>query len=364
MTPSSTSSPAALIGELRREVERSILRGRNGIRMVTGSSRARVGQTPRESIWKREKVELFHYLNGHVTQAQPLLLVMSVVTRTYIFDLLPGDSIVERMLAAGFDVFLIDWGVPDQAESHNTLETYVDGYLPLAVEAVCAESGRAGVGVLGYCLGGDFALLSLAGNPQVPIRNLALMATPIDFSVMGLPVSLIREGRLDPDLLIDDTGNLPASVLLNSFRLRNPTGELVQYVSLMDQLWNDEYVRSYQALNQWIHDHIPFPGALARQMVDLFVRRNQLMKGQVRLGGRRVRLKSVRCPLLNVVADKDDVVPAAAAEPVKKLVGSTDFEELRVNAGHVALVTGRIGHTQTVPGIIDWFVRHPLEVGR
>ncbi len=344
-------------------MERSILRGRNGIRYVTGSSRARVGQTPRQAIWQREKVQLFRYPNARVTQAQPLLLVMSVVTRTYIFDLLPGDSIVERMLAAGFDVFLIDWGVPDQAESHNTLETYVDGYLPLAVQAVCEESGQPGVGVLGYCLGGDFALLSLAANPEVPIRNLALMATPIDFSVMGIPVSLIREGRLEPDMLIDHTGNVPAQVILNSFRLRNPTAELVQYVSLLEQLWNDEYVRSYQALNQWIHDHIPFPGALARQMVDLFVRRNQLMKGQLRLGGRRVRLGAVTCPLLNVVAEKDDVVPAAAASPVRAVVGSRDFEELRVNAGHVALVTGPTGHGRTIPGIIDWFVRHPLETG-
>jgi polyhydroxyalkanoate synthase subunit PhaC len=363
MTPAAPRSPADLIAELKREAQRSILRGRNGIRYVTGSSRARVGQTPREMVWKRDKVELFRYPNAGVTQAQPLLLVMSVVTRTYIFDLLPGDSIVERMLAAGFDVFLIDWGVPDQADSHNTLETYVDGYLPLAVEAVCEETGQPGVGVLGYCLGGDLALLSLAANPEVPIHNLALMATPIDFSVMGLPVSLIREGRLDPDVLVDHTGNVPARVILNSFRLRSPTGELVQYVSLLEQLWNDEYVRSYQALNQWIHDHIPFPGALARQMVDLLVRRNQLMKGQLRLGGRRVRLKAVTCPVLNVVAEKDDVVPVASARPVRALVGSDDFEELQVNAGHVALVTGRIGHTRTIPGIIDWFVRHPLEAG-
>lgn len=363
MTSAPPVSPAALIGELRRELERSVLRGRNGIRYVTGTGRARVGQTPRETIWKREKVELFRYPNAHVTQTQPLLLVMSVVTRTYIFDLLPGDSIVERMLAAGFDVYLIDWGVPDQVESRNTLETYVNGYLPLAVEAVCEESGRSAVGVLGYCLGGDFALISIAANPEMPIRNLALMATPIDFSVMGLPVSLIREGRLDPDVLIDDTGNVPASVLLNSFRLRNPTGELVQYVNLLEQLWNDDYVRSYQALNHWIHDHIPFPGALASQMVDLMVRRNQLMKGQLQLAGRRVRLKAVTCPVLNIIADKDDIVPAAAAEPVRRLVGSTDYEELRIDAGHVALITGRTGHTRTIPGIIDWFLRHPLELG-
>jgi hypothetical protein len=54
------------------------------------------------------------------------------------------------------------------------------------------------------------------------------MATPIDFSAMGLPTTLIRDGRLDPDKLIDHTGNIPPEVILNSMRLRNPTGELVQ----------------------------------------------------------------------------------------------------------------------------------------
>jgi polyhydroxyalkanoate synthase len=128
-------------------------------------------------------------------------------------------------------------------------------------------------------------------------------------------------------------------------------------VNLLEQLWNDEYVRSYQALNQWIHDHIPFPGQLARQMVELFVRRNQLMTGRVRLGGRQVRLDAITSPVLNVMAEKDDLVPIAAAEPLRKVVRSRDYQELRIPAGHVALVTGRLGRTRTVPAIIDWFAR-------
>ena len=357
MATSPLRTPASLLRDLRREVDRSILRGRNGIRYVTGGRPAMVGQTPRDAVWKTDKVELWRYRNARVTQPLPILLVMSVVTRTYIFDLLPGDSIVEQLMAAGFDVYLIDWGVPDQADSHNTLETYVDGYLPAAVERVCEEAGRAAVGLLGYCIGGDFVLLCTAGNPDLPIRCIALMATPVDFNAMGLPTSLIREGRLDPANLVDHTGNVPPGVILNSMRLRNPTAELVQYVNLLDRLWNDEYVRSYQALNLWIHDHIPLPGRLAQQMAELFVRRNQLMKGAIRIGRRRVRLETIACPVLNVMAENDDLVPPAASEPLKALLGSADVEELRVRAGHVALVTGPIGRTQTVPAIIDWFAR-------
>lgn len=349
-----------MLSDIGREVERSILRGRNGIRYVQGSGRAQVGQTPKRTIWSKDTVELWRYTNARVTQTTPVLLVMSVVTRSYIFDLLPGESIVERLLAAGYDVFLVDWGVPGAAESQNTLETYVDGYLPLAIDAVCSETGAEAVSVVGYCLGGVLALLCAAGHADVAIRNLVLVATPVDYSAMGLPVSLIREGRLDPQTLIDDTGNIPPGVLLNSFRLRNPTGELAQYVTLLDHLWNDEYVRGFQAMNQWIHDHIPFPGELARQLVDQLVRRNQLMKGHIVLGGRNVKLAALRCPVLNVIAEKDDVVPLAAAEPVRRLVGADDVEELRVEAGHVALVTGRLGRTVTVPGIVDWLERHEL----
>jgi len=360
MPPLPLRSPAEMLADVRREVERSVLRGRNGIRLLTGASPVQVGQTPKETVWRRDKVELWRYHNPHVTQALPLLLVMSLVTRTYIFDLLPGDSIVERLLEAGFDVYLVDWGIPEAAESKNTVATYVDGYLPLCLEAVCRESGQVSVGVLGYCLGGDIALLSIAGNPGLPVHCVAVMSTPIDFAAMGLPVSLIRAGRIDPESLLDVSGNVPAGVLLNSFRLRNPTGEVVQYANLLDRLWSDEFVRSYQALNRWIHEHIPFPGALAQEVVDTWVRRNQLVRGSVLVGGRRVRLRSVVCPVLNVIAERDDVVPVGAAEPLRKVIGSRDYEEFRVDAGHVALVTGRLGHGRTIPAIIDWFMRHPL----
>jgi poly[(R)-3-hydroxyalkanoate] polymerase subunit PhaC len=358
----SLRSAPAVFGNIGREIDRSIQRGRNGIRYFRGDNRSQVGQTPKETVWTKDKVELWRYANSHVTQGTPVLLVMSVVTRSYIFDLLPGDSFVEQLIAAGYDVFLIDWGVPDASDSQNTLETYVDSYLPHAVDVMCRRFGYDDVSVVGYCLGGMFALLCAAGNPNVRIRNLVLVATPIDYAAMGLPVTLIREGRLDPETLIDDTGNVPPNVLLNSFRLRNPTAELAQYANLVERLWNEEYVRAFQAMNQWIHDHIPFPGALARQMVALLARGNQLMTGQIQLNRRRIRLDAVTCPVLNVMAEKDDVVPLASATPVKALVGTSDFEELRVPAGHVALVTGRLGRTVTVPRIIEWLGRHARQL--
>lgn len=109
-------------------------------------------------------------------------------------------------------------------------------------------------------------------------------------------------------------------------------------------------------------DHVPFPGATLLQTAEM-VRTNALKEGTLRLGGRPVSLASITCPLLNVVAEKDHIVPIAAAEPVPSLVGSEQAEELRLPAGHIGLVVGRSAAKVTIPCMIDWWQRHsdPLE---
>ena len=34
------------------------------------------------------------------------------------------------LLDQGFDVFMLDWGVPDERDADNSFETYVDEYMP------------------------------------------------------------------------------------------------------------------------------------------------------------------------------------------------------------------------------------------
>src|ERR1700736_3504420 len=92
---------------------------------------------------------------------------------------------------------------------------------------------------------------------------------------------------------------------------------------------------------QWTLDHIPFPGATFRQIAISLGRDNALMNRTMVLAGKRVDLAAITCPVLNVIAEHDHVVPVAAAAPVVDLVGSTDVEELRLPAGHIALSVGR-----------------------
>ena len=350
--------PSGLLDRVRRDAERSVLRTRNGLKHLAGVGRPAMTQTPKETVWSREKVELWRYHGGSRRLGPPLLFVHSLVSRSYVFDLAPGNSVVEFMLGRGFDVFLIDWGVPDELEALNTLETYTDGYLPEIVEAVCETAGSDSVNVFGYCMGGVLSLLHAAGNPGDPIASLAVMATPIDFQEMGPFTTLLQDGRITPESVMDDTGNVPADVMRNSFRILQPTADVTSYVNLWQNLWDDDYVASHQIMTQWSKDHVPFPGACFRQVTELFAQRNLLSLGRIPLGGRTVHLSEIQVPFLNIIGERDHIVPPAANGDLASMVGSDDVEELRLPAGHVGLVVGKAAQRRHLPAMADWLERH------
>jgi len=354
-------SPSDLLARIERDVERSVLRARNGVRYVAGSSRPQLGTTPKEVVWRRDKAQVWRYRSDARTVSPPVLLVHSLVSRSYILDLRPGSSMVEFLCDAGFDVFLLDWGIPDELDAGNSLETFIDEYIPRAVKAVREAAGSDAVTLAGYCLGGVLALLYTAGHADAGVRNLITMATPIDFTEMGPLIALVREGRLHADDLVDETGNVPADFLYNGFKTLEPTDQVVQYVNLWQHLWNDQFVDAFQAIGQWGRDHIPFPGAAFRQVVDLFTRDNALMTGSVALGGRTIGLSDIACPVLNVMAEHDKFVPIGSCEPLAAVVGGDRVEDLRVSSGHVGFAAGRQATKVTLPLLADWIRRHSDE---
>jgi len=356
-------NPANLVARVNRDVERSVRRARNGIRYASGASKPLVGVTPNEVVWQRDKARMWRYAGGPVRLHPPVLIVHSLVSRSYILDLRPGSSAVEYFVGSGLDVFMLDWGVPDELDADNSFETYVEEYLPRAVEAVFRETGCQELTLVGYCLGGVLTTLYASRFPDAPIRNHMLMATPIDFDQMGPMVAAVKEGRLHADDLVDETGNVPADVLYTGFYMLAPTSQAAHYATLLENLWDDEFVEGYSAMAQWTRDHVPFPGATFRQVVDQLIRRNQLMTGSMRLGGRTVRLADAPGNVLHAMAKRDRVVPMPASAPGVHLVGDPQRrEELRLPGGHVTFAAGRTAFEHTLPRLSSWITRHSDEL--
>jgi len=352
---------AATTERVLREYERALLRTRNGLRFAAGTLQPDVGRSPRETVWSSGRAELWRYRNDDVRVAPPVFIVPSLVSRSYILDLLPKNSFVGALGRAGLDVFLLDWGVPDRRDAGNTFETYVDDLVPRGIEAALHESGAEEVTLVGHCFGGVLALLLGATHPELPVRSMVTLATPVDYDRLGVIVGLLREGRLEPDALLDQDGNVPAEVISAAFRLLKPTDDLVQYVTMWENLWNDEFMEGYLAINGWAKDQVPFPGALCRQVTTDLIRGNALVRGGMRVGGREVDLGAVDRPLLNVVAEKDNIVPVASADVVESLVGSADATTLRLPTGHIGYVVGRAATRTTIPSIIEWIRAHSEE---
>ncbi|MEZ5342382.1 MAG: alpha/beta fold hydrolase [Acidimicrobiales bacterium] len=347
------------LGErILKETERNNKRLKNAVLHYARLDQPKMAVTPKDVVWHRDKVELWRYRSDKRTVATPLLLVHSLVNRSYIFDLRPGNSMIEALLDRGFDVYLIDWGVPDAADARNVLETYACDYLPEIVDEVCSIAASKNVSMLGYCFGGVLSLLYAAANPTNRLRSLVALATPVDANHLPESYQRASSKTFSVDTLLDDHGNVSGEFIGSTIRALTPTADFAAKVNFFNNLWNDEFVAAHNAMTAWGNDQIPFPRETFRQMNEMLVGGNAFMNDSVELNGQRVSLSDITVPFLNVYGKRDHIVPYQATKELNSLVGSEINETLALDAGHVGLFVGRTAHRTGVPGIADWIARY------
>jgi poly[(R)-3-hydroxyalkanoate] polymerase subunit PhaC len=349
----------APVRSVQEGVARNGRRMINALRLAGGLDRPQAGCSPYTVVWSKDKVTLRHYTSG--PEGRPVLLVPSLINRSHIWDIRPGDSFVEGLQAHGYDVFLVDWGVPDARDARNSMTTYVDDYLPAAVAAVRESAGESPV-VLGHCFGGVISVLWAASTPEPP-PALICLGVPTNWLEMGPLAQMTRQGRLDPEDLLDDSGNVPPTTLLRSFQMLRPLGDLAGYVTLWTRLHERRAAQAIWALTDWAHDHVPFPGAAFVDMIRRLSRENGLATGSVTLGGRDRKLCDITIPFLNIYGTYDHVTPPPSVTPLGDLVGSDDSETRPLKAGHIGLLVGSSARKQTLPLISTWLEERGLASG-
>ena len=349
-------TPTDLLERIRLDVERNALRARNGLKHLAGVGRPAVGCSPKDVVWRRDKVQLYRYHSPGPTLGPPLLLVMSLVSKPYVLDLTPGNSFVEALVGRGFDVYMIDWGTPDAADAGNSFETYCDEYIPFACAAAMRTSGVDELHVFGYCFGGVLSLMFAAGHPEIPLRTLSLMATPIDFAAMGGMTTILRDPRVDLSDFLDETGNVPADAVLRGLSSARVTGDATMYANLLEKLENSQYIAAHEAMHGWATDHIPFPGACFRQTAEWLIRDNLLAENRLVTAAGELDLGSIACPVMNAVGTADHLVPIESNRPLLDIL--PDLDDLQFPAGHVGLIVGSKAHRVSIPGMLDWIEAH------
>jgi polyhydroxyalkanoate synthase len=313
--------------------------------------------TPFEVVYEGGKARLRHYRAVGKPHATPLLIVYALIKRPFILDLQPGLSVVENLTKQGFEVYLIDWIPPTQSDSWRGFDAYVNGDLANAVRAVQAQSGTDQVSLLGYCFGALLSTIHTALHPET-VKNFISLTLPLDMSKQDIPLFNLAK-KMDPDLLTGAFGNCPAWVMKLGFSSMSPVHHaLNKHVGLHRNKDREGYAEMFNRFEQWMNSDVPMAGQIFREVTKDIFQQNLLARGHLEVGGQRVNLKNIRCPVLNVVGEYDDVVHPQASLPLIDVVGSRDKRNVVFATGHIGAVVSSGAHRKLWPQVGAWLKKH------
>jgi polyhydroxyalkanoate synthase len=326
-----------------------------GMENLLNADKIDTGVTPKHAVYSEDKLVLYRYqaAEGSPRRPVPLLIVYALVNRPYMTDIQEDRSTIKGLLATGQDVYLIDWGYPDQADRALTLDDYVNGYLDRCVDFIREAHGVDRINLLGICQGGAFSLM-YSSLHQDKVRNLVTMVTPVDFKTPDNLLSAWVQ-NVDIDLAVDTMGNIPGELLNWTFLSLKPfslTGQ--KYINMVDLLDDPDKVRNFLRMEKWIFDSPDQAGETFRQFIKDFYQHNGFINGGVLLGDDLVDLKRITCPVLNIFAMQDHLVPPDASKALKGLTSSSDYTELAFPGGHIGIYVSGKAQKEVTPAIGKW----------
>jgi polyhydroxyalkanoate synthase len=318
-----------------------------------------VATTPSDAVHCENKWRLLRYRARRegVAHHTPVLLVPSLINRHYVLDLQPGKSFAEWLVAQGFDVFIIDWGTPGAEDRYLTFDEICDGYIGRAVRVASRLAGTEKVHLLGYCLGGTLTAIYTAVRPE-RVASLTALAAPVSFHDEGLLSVWTRTPTFDLGAMVAGFGNVPWQLMQGAFQMLRPTLNLSKAAHVLDRAWDDEFLDGFLALETWGNDNVSFPGEAYAKYVQGLYRDDGLMRGTFTLSGRPVRLSDIRCPVLAVTFEHDNIVPGPSAGALLERVSSTVKERVHLPGGHVGAVVSRKAAERLWPKMTAFWTAH------
>jgi polyhydroxyalkanoate synthase len=317
-----------------------------------------VGATPREIVWTHRGVTLYRYRSSNRSHAVPILLVFALINRPEIFDLRPGASLVEYLLEEGFDLFLVDWGVPDEQDADTGLDEYVCDELHWAIRETLRASGAEELTLMGWCIGATLCAMYCGldrGSEQTPVRNLVLLTMPVD-GRGSTYARWVGDPEFDVEMVAEHWRVLPGRAVDFANKMLKPvTNFYTTYRRLAQGVFEGTARKeAYQPMAKWVADNPPFPGRAWSQWIRWMYQDEALVAGRIRLRGRRVDLRRVDQNLLVITAGADHIAPRAGTMPIFDLVTSDDVTHIDRPGGHIGLIAGSAARNQIWPEMAGW----------
>lgn len=313
-----------------------------------------IATSPKTAVYQEDKLTLYRYdRESEASYKTPVLIVYALVNTYKMLDLQPDRSYIKNLLGAGLDVYLIDWGYPGRGDQFLSMDDYVNGYINNCVDFIRKKHRLEKINILSICQGGTLSVIYSSLYPN-KVKNLVTHVTPIDFSTNdGL---LFRWSKdMDFDKLVDGYhGLIPGEFLNQGFDMLKPMMKVQKQQALTNSLDDKDKLLNFLRMEKWIAESPDQAGECFRQFMKDLYQKNKLIKGELEVGGKKVNLKNLTAPLMNIYAEQDHLVPPAATIPLNDHVGSTDKELYKFKGGHIGVFVGGKSQKELAPAVTDW----------
>tara|TARA_Y100001001_G_scaffold162039_1_gene187721 strand:- start:1829 stop:2980 length:1152 start_codon:yes stop_codon:yes gene_type:complete len=335
-------------------------------RVFRAASLVQAGQTPFETLHSDGLVSLRYYpplqedfieLDGMVipverkTHRTPIVIIPPLAVNMLIYDLFPQRSLVRFLRAKGFEVYLIDWGIPKREHTHYNMHTYVAELLPAYLNRVREHSGEQELSLHGWSMGGMFTLFYSALSKDQHIRNAIVLGLPIDSHASGAIGWMYQRIADVAGVVRKRTGfklhdlkphwfYTPGWANTIGFKLTNPVGSVMGYWELLVRLGDREFVTNHATTSAFLDRMVAYPGGVIQDTVVRVWIDNQLAKGQIQIGEDFALLENVNANLLAIAGQEDTLATPGAAKRVMDHVSSADKTFRVAPGGHMGILAG------------------------
>ena len=320
-----------------------------GFRSLKSSQR---WHTPNNICFSFESMTIREFQAPSGNSATPVLIVYSHVNLPYVIDLTEEHSLVCRLIEAGLGVYLLDWGEVNGDARTRDLSVYVHDYLDKSIDFIFKKTGVDRVNLIGVCQGGTFALCYASIHPE-KVRRLVTAVTPVDFHA-GESVLFKWARKIDFPKLEETPVNIPGEWITLFFQSLRPYDDMMRSIRLIQGQESLESLNLAALIDQWVFECPDQPGKAFAQFMRWFFQENQLIRGELELNGHRIDLGNIRCPVLNLYASADHLVPKESTCALMRHVPDEHYSEMPYDGGHIGLLVGATAHQTILPLMAAW----------
>jgi polyhydroxyalkanoate synthase subunit PhaC len=324
---------------------------------------------PRALIDEGDRREVYHYRPADTgnavgdpaaTGGDPVLLVTPLAAPASCFDLRRGCSLVEHLVDAGRATYVVEYGAVSFRDRGLGLDHWVEEVVPAAVRKVSDHAGGRPVHVVGWGLGGIFALLAAAAGPGLPIASVVVLAAPVDVA----QVPLVAPPRPLIDLTPDHglvsrayraAGGAPAPLVRWVVQLTAFERLVTRPLAVATRLDDRDFLAQLEAVDRFAEQVTAYPGRSFGQLYHRFAKGNALASGTIEIGGHDVSLAAITAPVLVFAGATDGIAPVESVRAVLPLLpGAREARFEIVPGGHLGMLTGRAARETTWRVLDEW----------